>query len=54
METGWRVHNGGQGYVGAHGIPIQGQPRRIGAQKGYDGFGIVMSACTHARHRESS
>ncbi|CAD1477571.1 unnamed protein product, partial [Heterotrigona itama] len=29
METGWRVHNGRQGYVGALRIPIQAQPRRI-------------------------
>ncbi|KAK1134347.1 hypothetical protein K0M31_012117 [Melipona bicolor] len=51
METGWRVHNGRQGYVGALRILTQDQPRRI-EKLGKDT--VRMFLYTHARNRKPS
>lgn len=51
METGWRVRNGRQGYVGALRILIRDQPRRI-EKLGKDT--VRMFLHTHARNRKPS
>ena len=51
METGWRVHNGRRGYVGALRILIEDQPRRI---EKLEKDTVRVFLHTHARSRKPS